>query len=139
MNAIIFEVDGTLKVTMWVVKKHNIFLLLFLSVSFTIEAQIDSALSKTLQEITVVDKRPVDSDKKSGIQKWTAFLESMPAFQLSDVLKRLSGVFIKDYGGVGGIKTVSVRSLGANHTAIAYDGFLVSDYQTGQLILVVFH
>jgi hypothetical protein len=65
LNAIIFEVDGTLKVTMWVVKKHNIFLLLFLSVSFTIEAQIDSALSKTLQEITVVDKRPVDSDKKS--------------------------------------------------------------------------
>lgn len=134
MNAIIFEVDGTLKVTMWVVKKHNIFLLLFLSVSFTIEAQIDSALSKTLQEITVVDKRSVDSDKKSGIQKMdSVFLESMPAFQLSDVLKRLSGVFIKDYGGVGGIKTVSVRSLGANHTAIAYDGFLVSDYQTGQI------
>jgi len=134
LNAIIFEVDGTLKVTMWVVKKHNIFLLLFLSVSFTIEAQIDSALSKTLQEITVVDKRSVDSDKKSGIQKMdSVFLESMPAFQLSDVLKRLSGVFIKDYGGVGGIKTVSVRSLGANHTAIAYDGFLVSDYQTGQI------
>ena len=70
-------------------------MLLFLSVSFTIEAQIDSALSKTLQEITVVDKRPVDSDKNQTYKKWTAFLESMPAFQLSDVLKRLSGVLSK--------------------------------------------
>jgi len=42
---------------------------------------------------------------------------------------------VKDYGGVGGLKTVSIRSLGANYTAVAYDGITVSDYQTGQIDL----
>lgn len=40
---------------------------------------------------------------------------------------------MKDYGGIGGLKTVSIRSLGAQHTAVSYDGITVSDCQTGQV------
>ena len=63
----------------------------------------------------------------------TTRLEKIPAMQFSDAVKHFSGVTVKDYGGTGGIKTVSVRSLGANHTLISYDGLAVSDYQTGQI------
>lgn len=59
-------------------------------------------------------------------------LASLNALQISDAVKHFSGVTVKDYGGIGGLKTVSVRSLGANHTAISYDGIPVSDVQTGQ-------
>lgn len=57
----------------------------------------------------------------------------LPAIQLSDALKLLPGITIKDYGGVGGMKTVAVRGLGANHTGVAYDGIVLSDGQTGQI------
>ncbi len=50
---------------------------------------------------------------------------------VADVLKYMSGVNVRDYGGVGGLKTVSVRGMGAKHTAVSYDGVLVSDAQSG--------
>lgn len=50
-----------------------------------------------------------------------------------DALRRLAGVNLRDYGGAGGLKTVSVRGLGASHTAVAYDGLCVSDAQQGQI------
>lgn len=62
-------------------------------------------------------------------------LSNIAAIQLSDAVKFFSGVTVKDYGGIGGLKTVSVRSLGANHTAISYDGITLTDAQTGQIDL----
>ena len=64
-------------------------------------------------------------------------LEFVPnkAVQVSEVLKNFSGISLKDYGGVGGLKTVSVRGLGANHTAVSYDGVSISDFQSGQVDL----
>ena len=50
---------------------------------------------------------------------------------VADVLKYMSGVTVRDYGGVGGLKTVSVRGMGAKHTAVSYDGIVVSDAQSG--------
>ena len=62
-------------------------------------------------------------------------LQRVNSLQVSDAMKFFSGVQVKDYGGVGGLKTVSIRSLGANHTAVAYDGIALTDYQTGQIDL----
>ena len=52
---------------------------------------------------------------------------------LSEALRSFSGVNVKDYGGIGGLKTVSVRGLGAQHTAVIYDGINVSDAQNGMV------
>lgn len=60
-------------------------------------------------------------------------LRHLHALQLSDAVKHFSGAAIKDYGGIGGLKTISVRSLGAHHTAVAYNGVSISDVQTGQV------
>jgi outer membrane cobalamin receptor len=43
----------------------------------------------------------------------------------ADALRRMAGVNLRDYGGAGGLKTVSVRGLGAGHTAVSYDGLIV--------------
>lgn len=53
--------------------------------------------------------------------------------QVSDAVKHFAGVTVKDYGGIGGLKTVSIRSLGAQHTAVGYDGITLTDCQTGQI------
>jgi len=49
-----------------------------------------------------------------------------------EAVRNFAGATIKDYGGIGGIKTVSIRSLGAQHTSISYDGLSISDMQSGQ-------
>lgn len=52
---------------------------------------------------------------------------------IADAVKRMAGTNVKDYGGIGGMKTVSVRNLGAQHTAVSYDGITVSNTQAGQI------
>ena len=60
-------------------------------------------------------------------------MQEINSLQVSDAVKFFSGVTVKDYGGIGGMKTVSVRSMGAQHTAVTYDGVAVTDCQTGQI------
>ncbi|RYY15191.1 MAG: TonB-dependent receptor, partial [Chitinophagaceae bacterium] len=59
-------------------------------------------------------------------------LQHLNAQSVGEATKYFTGVTVKDYGGIGGLKTVAVRSLGANHTAVMYDGILLSDAQAGQ-------
>ncbi len=54
------------------------------------------------------------------------------AADIGGAVRRLAGVNLRDYGGAGGLKTVSVRGMGAAHTAVAYDGLTVTDAQQGQ-------
>ncbi len=62
-------------------------------------------------------------------------MQRMGLTEIRDAMNHFAGVTLRDYGGAGGIKTVSVRGLGASHTAVAYDGFIMSDVQTGQIDL----
>lgn len=88
-----------------------------------------------IQEVTVKGKRspqriavalPVQvMDKKE--------LEGLGLQSVADAVRRFAGANVKDYGGIGGLKTVSVRNLGAAHTAVAYDGVAVSNCQAGQI------
>lgn len=57
---------------------------------------------------------------------------------MGDALRRFAGVNLRDYGGAGGLKTVSVRGLGAGHTAVTYDGLTVADARQGQIDLSQF-
>ena len=52
---------------------------------------------------------------------------------IGSALHRLPGVTLRDYGGAGGMKTVSVRGFGAQHTAVVYDGISLSDCQSGEI------
>lgn len=55
------------------------------------------------------------------------------AVQLTDVLRRLPGVQLRDYGGAGAQVSVSARGLGAAHTVITLDGFPLTDYASGSV------
>ncbi len=64
--------------------------------------------------------------------------ESIEALNTDDVaglLSKVPGANIKSYGGLGGLKTVSLRGLGGQHTAILIDGFQVTNAQSGQMNL----
>ena len=63
----------------------------------------------------------------------TTDLQQRGVTDIADALRRFSGVNLRDYGGAGGLKTVSVRGLGAGHTAVSYDGLAVTDTRQGQI------
>ena len=56
-------------------------------------------------------------------------------FSVADAVKLFSGVQVKDYGGIGGMKTLNVRSLTSNHTTLYYNGIAVNNSQNGQVDL----
>lgn len=53
----------------------------------------------------------------------------------ADMIRYFSGVQLKDYGGIGGLKTINVRSLGSRHTAVLLDGLPLENAQNGQVDL----
>lgn len=62
-------------------------------------------------------------------------LQRLNSNSIADALRYFSGVQVKDYGGVGGIKTVNIRSMGTNHTGVVYDGVELGNAQNGQIDL----
>ena len=60
---------------------------------------------------------------------------SMGITDMADALHRLPGITLRDYGGAGGMKTVSVRGFGAKHTGVSYDGVMLSECQSGEIDL----
>lgn len=86
-----------------------------------------------LQEVVVVAqsyKEVIPAQKLSGIE-----LESLRSHSVADALRYFSGVQLKDYGGVGGIKTVNIRSMGTNHMGVYYNGIELGNAQNGQVDL----
>ena len=59
----------------------------------------------------------------------------MNTMTVGDAVRFFSGVQLKDYGGIGGLKTVNVRSMGTNHTGVFLDGIQVGNAQNGMVDL----
>ena len=94
--------------------------------------------SVTLPEIHIVTHNV--PPEKLHVQTPTQVIATTELVQLgntllSDAARRLVGVTLKDYGGVGGIKTVSSRGLGSQFTTLTIDGVAVNDCQNGQVDL----
>lgn len=97
--------------------------------------QIDTTAYHELSGVEVVEKvRPSVTREGTPLQIMDrAGIDRLGVQDLSEAVKRFSGVTVQDYGGIGGLKTVSVRSLGAKHTAVSYDGVTITDAQSGQV------
>lgn len=93
------------------------------SLAFRLE-QVDVDGHKT--ERNILTMKPVQQMQK-------AELEQLGIQNLADAVKKFAGTNVRDYGGIGGMKTVSVRNLGAHHTAVSYDEVTVSNTQAGQI------
>lgn len=99
----------------------------------------DSIKSVILQQAEIIatsleeKQRQLSGDAVSGEQISKSGIQSV-----GEAAKFLSGVSVKDYGGTGGLKTVSVRGLGSMHTNVTYDGISIGNAQNGQIDLSKF-
>ena len=87
----------------------------------------------TLSSVTCVGERPHYLTPSQTISGET--LHNLSTISVADALKYFSGVQIKDYGGLGGLKTVNVRSLGSQHVGVYLDGIRITNAQNGQVDL----
>ena len=101
------------------------------------EVQEDTIAGKVhqIEKVTVTARRmpnkvtsavPVQTMSKQDISQ-------LGIQNVADAVRRFAGADVKDYGGIGGLKTVSIRNMGAAHTAVSYDGVAVSNCQAGQI------
>ena len=104
----------------------------WLALTGTAQNKLDSV--QHVREIVVVSKpamrEVVPSQKLNG-----ELLERLNTHSVADALRYFSGIQLKDYGGVGGIKTVNIRSMGTHHLGISYDGVALGNAQNGQIDL----
>ncbi len=54
---------------------------------------------------------------------------------VGELVQKIPGFSLRSYGGLGGLKTATVRGLGAGFNAIVVDGFSLPNVQTGQVNL----
>ena len=103
-----------------------------LNLSIKAQSKLDSI--QHVREIVVVSRpamrEVVPSQKLNG-----EMLEKLNTHSIADALRYFSGIQLKDYGGVGGIKTVNIRSMGTHHLGISYDGIQLGNAQNGQIDL----
>lgn len=105
----------------------------FLSVTFAAKAEKKDTIGRTLQEFTLIASPSQSLIRGRELQGKE--LERLSAVNVADAVKFFSGVQLKDYGGVGGVKTLDVRSLGSSHLGVFYDGIALGNAQNGQIDL----
>lgn len=101
-----------------------------LLISVNCFAQQDSIQIIELMEVTYIPVLKVNSNELKSKE-----IQEMAAEDVGELIRKFAGVSLKSYGGLGGLKTVSMRGLGANHSAIVSDGFSLTNNQTGQVNL----
>lgn len=105
-----------------------ILFLVFSEISYT------QILEKELKEIDVnrvLIKYRNPEDFLPGLER-----KKIQELQMEDagqLLQKIAGVHVKSYGGLGGLKSISIRGLGGQHTNFVIDGFSVFPDQTGQV------
>lgn len=101
----------------------------------TIGAYVDTLAGAFQVDEVTITARTLSKDiilpqTLSGVE-----LSRLNTLNVADALRYFSGIQLKDYGGVGGIKTVNVRSMGSQHTAVFYNGIQLGNAQNGQVDL----
>ena len=114
------------------------FVILF-SIPLCSAAQTDTIAGKThqLREVTISKDRHQRALQSTApmhvLDRRDMLVQGVT--DMADALHRLPGITLRDYGGAGGMKTVSVRGFGAKHTGVSYDGVMLSECQSGEIDL----
>ena len=100
-------------------------LLVLTAVPDTTEVLKESVVTAFRQPDKIIPAQTLQGEK----------LEKLNALSVADAIRYFSGVQIKDYGGIGGLKTINVRSMGTQHVGVFYDGIQLGNAQNGQIDL----
>lgn len=90
--------------------------------------------SVDMQEVVVEEKSEPSNNGFNYLSNQSLSekeLEQINPVQVSDALQYISGVNIRDYGGLSSVQTISLRGLPSNQTLVLFDGMNITNSQTG--------
>ena len=124
-------------------KKKVMLGMICLALSGALHAQVDSHKEQAPQQrlyadsIHALDEVVVKAMREVTPHQTISYsqIQNLPSSNVADALKYMAGVQIKDYGGLGGQKTVNVRSLGSQHVGVYLDGVRITNAQNGTVDL----
>lgn len=90
------------------------------------ETSFDESLEEIVVEASTLNQTIIPVQTLEGSK-----LKNLSSSSVADAVRYFSGVQIKDYGGIGGLKTIDVRSMGSHHVGVFYDGVEISNAQNG--------
>ncbi|MDX2362763.1 MAG: TonB-dependent receptor [Crocinitomicaceae bacterium] len=109
-------------------------IIISLLISCSSYGQLDSI--QLIPEVDILDTR---NSLFWSLRDWdyisTEKIQELQPLDAADIIQKFAGTSIKSYGGLGGLKTVSVHGLGTNHSAIVVDGQSLVNSQSGQVNL----
>lgn len=105
-------------------------ILLLTTGSFALHGQNKLDSIQHLEEVVVLE-RYVPKDVIPVQRLQGKALQRLNAHSIADALRYFSGVQLKDYGGIGGLKTINVRSMGSQHVGVFFDGIEIGNAQNG--------
>lgn len=119
-------------------KQYELYLILIgcsLFFCFETMAQIDT--SKVLHVVEIKREKdsinlvsPMQAIKPSAVVTLKEIQRKKP-IDLGELTRSFPGVFLKSYGGVGGLKTMNARGLGSQHFLVLINGFPYLQGQSG--------
>ena len=116
---------------------QRLYILLLVTVSIlpSFASDIDAEMLDTLSlsEITITESRRKEVIRSQRLDG--EMLQSLNSQSVADALRYFSGIQVKDFGGVGGLKTINIRSMGSHHVGVFYDGIQLGNAQNGQIDL----
>lgn len=90
------------------------------------ETSFEESLDEIVVEASTLNQTIIPVQTLEGPR-----LQKLSSSNVADAVRYFSGVQIKDYGGIGGLKTINVRSMGSQHVGVFYDGVEISNAQNG--------
>lgn len=105
-----------------------------------------SLLLSVLSAGLLIGSGPVCDTLSLPVAYYVVYVEASPSARVSgagltasptaaDAVREFTGLQLKDYGGLGGLKTVNVRSLGSQHVGVYVDGIAIDQAQNMQVDL----
>lgn len=108
--------------------------MLFSAIILDCRANENDTLAVKLAEVEVNAERILTNSS----MKYNAYhlfdmatIDEFAPWQLSELISSVAGIHINDYGGLGGLKTVSIRGTNANQNVIMIDGIKINSAQNG--------
>ena len=104
---------------------------ILIGLNFTYAADTNSV---DMQEVVVEEKSEPSNNGFNYLSNQSLSekdLKQINPVQVSDALQYISGVNIRDYGGLSSVQTVSLRGLPSNQTLVLFDGMNITNSQTG--------
>lgn len=117
------------------VQTRLVVLLIFFK-SFVCLSQTDSVI--TLSEVVIKNEVKVDNPIKTSETTHSInnkIIKENASKSVAEASDLLPGVYLQNYGGVGGLKTLSSRGMATGYTRVFIDGVEFKNAQTGQVDL----